>query len=260
MLNLVEKSYQSRLVHLDPATKFLIAGFPFVVCLTARSLLADLLTLLVMMALTARYGALSRRQYAQLILIPLGFLLMGVATILVQVYPADQTLLLGVKLGNQGIGISQSSLIDALNIFLRAMAGTSCVYFVMLTTPLPDFITLLRRWHCPVILLSLMELVYRYIFVLIEESNRLRTAQACRLGGHNFQSSLRSSGELIGQLFLRTYLRCDRIFAAMTARGYTGELPALSRTYSKRPDMVGAAFLGSVVLMGLAWLEGWLTR
>ncbi len=256
MLNLVEKAYQSQLAHLDPATKILVAGFPFIVCLTARSLLVYLVTMLVMLVLTVRYSALSYRQYARLQMLPFGFLLMGVVTILVQVYPSDQTILFGLPLGRFAIGISPSSLTDALNIFLRALAGTSCVYFVMLTTPLPDFLALLRRWHCPILLISLMELVYRYIFVLLEESGRLRKAQVSRLGGRNIQSAMKMAGELIGQLFLRTYLRCDRIYAAMTARGYTGVLPVLSRSYEKRPDMVRAALLGSLALLGLAWLEG----
>ena len=107
-------------------------------------------------------------------------------------------------------------------------------------------------------LVELTLIMYRYIFLLFDEAQRIRTAQRARLGFSRFRSGLRSSGILGGMLLLRSFDRADRSFAAMRCRGYRG---VLSQPLPKQlvPGdwaalTVGLLFLGG--LYGLGTLPG----
>jgi len=77
------------------------------------------------------------------------------------------------------------------------------------------------------VLVELALIMYRYIFLLLEEGGRIRNAQRSRLGYVAFRNALHSSGILGGMLILRTYDRAERSFAAMRCRGYRGALTAV---------------------------------
>jgi cobalt/nickel transport system permease protein len=63
-------------------------------------------------------------------------------------------------------------------------------------------------------------LMYRYIFVLIDETQRMRRARLSRTFEKRRAPSWRSASAVIGQLFVRSTERAERIFAAMSARGW----------------------------------------
>jgi cobalt/nickel transport system permease protein len=63
--------------------------------------------------------------------------------------------------------------------------------------------------------------LYRYIFVLGEETSRAVRARELRTFG-NQGRGMTSYASLLGHLLLRTWLRAERIHMAMLARGFTG--------------------------------------
>jgi cobalt/nickel transport system permease protein len=62
--------------------------------------------------------------------------------------------------------------------------------------------------------------MYRYLFVLIDEGERLSRARMSRTFSTNRVRKWQALGSLIGQLFVRSTERAERIYAAMTARGW----------------------------------------
>ena len=62
------------------------------------------------------------------------------------------------------------------------------------------------------------------------------------------------TGNMAGQLFLRSYERSDRIYNAMLARGYAGQLRTLNPHVMKSSDWLFAAL--SVVLILFLQLAG----
>jgi cobalt/nickel transport system permease protein len=97
-------------------------------------------------------------------------------------------------------------------------------------------------------------LTYRYLFVLIEEARRLRRAAAARGYRPRWLGQSLLIGRLIGQLFMRSYERAERVYGAMVQRGYRGHMP-MSREFAFGiPDV--AALL--VVLPALAAVRTWL--
>ena len=129
------------------------------------------------------------------------------------------------------------------------------MYFIILNTTMCDLLKGLRDLKIPKLIISLMELMYRYIFVIIEEANRMNIARRARLGDTSFYRNIKSLGELCGTLFLKTFLKGNRIYSALESRGYDGELKSLDKKYETKKLYVASFFLSCGLLI-VKILEG----
>jgi cobalt/nickel transport system permease protein len=103
------------------------------------------------------------------------------------------------------------------------LKGTLCLLTMVLlsnTTPFADILRVLRRVHVPALLITTLALMYRYLFVLLDESQRMRRARRSRTFSGGRARTWRSLSTVIGQLFVRASERAERIYAAMCARGW----------------------------------------
>jgi cobalt/nickel transport system permease protein len=110
------------------------------------------------------------------------------------------------------------------------------------TTPFPDILLAMRALKIPRLLVGLFGLMWRYMFVMADEAIRLMRARSARSGsiegaksGGSIAWRAKVTGGMAGNLFVRSLDRGDRIYAAMAARGYDGEirsfpLPPLTST------------------------------
>jgi cobalt/nickel transport system permease protein len=109
-------------------------------------------------------------------------------------------------------------------VFLFLVAKTSlCLLAIILlssTTPFSEILRVLRAIHTPWLLLTTLTLMYRYLFVLVDEAHRMRRARLSRTFGANRWRTWKNLGTVIGQLFVRSSERAERIYAAMCARGW----------------------------------------
>lgn len=112
-------------------------------------------------------------------------------------------------------------------------------------------------WHLkvPVKLVHLFMMTVRYIDVLHHEYLRLRLAMRARcfkprLNGH----TLRTLGNLVGILLVRSVDRSERIMAAMKCRGFKGEFWMLDH-FAAGPRDVLFGSLAALAAAGLVWME-----
>ena len=139
-----------------------------------------------------------------------------------------------------GLTLSVEGAIRFLSIVLKSWISVQMAILLVATTAFPDLLWGLRSLRVPRILVSIVGLMYRYIFVLADEAMRLMRARAARSGagpsgkaGGGLAWRARVTGGMVGSLSLRSFERSERIYDAMVARGYTGEIrhfapPALS--------------------------------
>jgi cobalt/nickel transport system permease protein len=147
--------------------------------------------------------------------------------------------------------LSTDGLRLALVTTVRALAAMSCLAFLILTTPLVDWVPLLRQLGVPAGMVELILLIYRLIFVFVERALTGHQAQTARLGYSRVDRSVRSLGLLAGNLFQRALAQAHRLEIGLAARGYDGELRVLgSRRVLSWTRL--AAGLGLVGLIGLA--------
>lgn len=118
------------------------------------------------------------------------------------------------------------------SIMVKFVLTISAALILVATTSFPGVCFALRKLGMPQIFISQLLFLYRYLFVLMEEAMRLFRAHELR-SFHRGRPDIGMFVRLTGLLFIRTIERAERIFQAMLARGFTGEIrPA--RSYSIR--------------------------
>jgi cobalt/nickel transport system permease protein len=124
------------------------------------------------------------------------------------------------------LGIALLSLLtpSATAVFFAALIKSNlCVFSMLLltwTTPFHDILQELRRLRLATVMLTTLALMYRYLPVLVEESHRMQRARASRTFSHQRRLAWRNLSLILGQLFIRSADRAERIYLAMCARGW----------------------------------------
>ena len=95
-----------------------------------------------------------------------------------------------------------------------------------------------RSSRCLEALVTQLLLLYRYIFVLGDEARRMAQARRLRSFGRRGMG-WRVYGQMLGQLLLRTFARAQRIYLAMKARGFDGNVRIARRLHfgAERPRL-----------------------
>ena len=167
----------------------------------------------------------------------------------------------GNALGHWQIGLLTLTATDAgvlrfLSILVRSWLSVQMAILLVAVTPFPDLIHAFEHLRVPAILTTIIAFLYRYLFVLTDEVMRLMRARESRsatLPGHRSGGNVfwraRVVGNMTGQLFLRSFERSDRIYNAMLARGYTGQLRTLNPHIMKKNDWSFAALSVVVILV-----------
>jgi cobalt/nickel transport system permease protein len=110
-------------------------------------------------------------------------------------------------------------LLSLLTLLLRTLLCVAAVLILIAVTPLTRLTAQLRRFRFPALFVTLLEISYRYIAVLIAEASSMYTAYILRSNGAR-GIDLAHMGSFIGHLFLRSANRAERVYAAMKCRGY----------------------------------------
>jgi cobalt/nickel transport system permease protein len=165
-----------------------------------------------------------------------------------------------IPLGGWTLSASLPGLERFLSIAAKSWISFQAAILLASTTTFPDLMVAMRAVRVPSLLVAIFGLMWRYLFVLADEAVRMTRARQARSGqsdqpglkpGGSLSWRGRVAGGMVGSLFLRAFERSDRIYMAMLARGYDGEirgepLPVLSR------DNWLILICGLIVLVALA--------
>ncbi|MGF6377075.1 cobalt/nickel transport system permease protein [Clostridiales Family XIII bacterium PM5-7] len=221
--------YLSKLRYVNPGEKFAFAMLTLIFCLVSRSIAMGVFVLILNAVLNIKVAGIAPKRYLNLMLVPLTFLLLSTAAIIVNFSKAPLDAF-AIPFGSGYITGSVEAILHAIQLTITALASVSCLYFLSLNTTMTDILTLLRKLHVPALLVELMLLIYRYIFVLLDISYYISTAQHARLGYKDAKTSLTSFGGMVQALFIRAMKRSRNLFDAMEARCYDGEINVLDET------------------------------
>lgn len=106
------------------------------------------------------------------------------------------------------------------------------------TTPFPQ---LLHGFGClgmPRIMRSLLAFLYRYIYIIFDEAERLSMGRRSRQFAPSRVLAWKSRAWMIGTLFLRSLDRSERVYRAMLARGFTGDMKTLAEPRRLAPSHI----------------------
>ncbi len=152
-----------------------------------------------------------------------------------------------------GIIISDEGAIRFASILIKSWISVQAAILLVSVTPFPDLLWGLRALHVPGTLVTIVGFAYRYLFVLSDEALRLLRARSARSavisgqrGGGRLLWRGKVAGRMVGSLMLRSIERSERVYQAMSARGYTGQVRSLAHPQMGRRDYF--VLLGCVVL------------
>jgi cobalt/nickel transport system permease protein len=154
------------------------------------------------------------------------------------------------------LAVTDEGVILFATVILKAWLSVMVSGLLVATTPFADLLLGMRALRLPAVLVSTISFMYRYLFVLVDEAMRLYTAREARSAGDGGTVWWRARvlGGMVGSLFLRSYERSERIYAAMLSRGFGGEMRSLARlgwrAVDTRAAVVWAAVLVTVVVVG----------
>ncbi len=217
-------AHANALRDVNPRLKLTLGLGSILVCVFSTSPLAPLLVAAAMGAAAIILAKIPARFYFRLLAVPLAFALFSCAAVIfIQGGDALFALsILGIKLE-----ISQEGLNLALLLLARTIGGMSSLFFIALTTPMIEVFSILKSAGLPGFLIELSMLIYRYIFVLLDQAAMIHSAQVMRLGNSSLRSSLSAFSMLTSVLFLRAWEQGERLMVAMDSRCYDGRLDVM---------------------------------
>ncbi len=137
----------------------------------------------------------------------------------------------------------------AWSILSKSYLSGLSVLILAAATPLPEIAAAARFFRVPALLVEVIQLIYRYLFVLTSEARTMQTAFATR-SGHAGATALRASSGMVAVLFSRSYEKAAMIHSAMCSRGFSGEF-AKTAMQGFTPRDFGVALLGLSLITGL---------
>ena len=133
-----------------------------------------------------------------------------------------------ILIGNQmRLTISQPGLIRFISIAIKSWLSLMAAILLSSTTRFENLLSSFRRLGLPKLLVAILSLMWRYLSVMVDEAKSLARARDSRSAGQSGKGTLvwraGVTGKMVGNLLLRSLERSERVYLAMSARGYTGE-------------------------------------
>jgi cobalt/nickel transport system permease protein len=162
--------------------------------------------------------------------------------------PGDRVFDLG--LGPLHLAPSWNGLDGAVLFVSRVGVSVSLAVLMVLTTPWADVLKGLRALRTPQVFVLVLSMTYRYIFLFLHTANGMLLARKSRVVGRTSGAEQRRwiTGTM-GNLMSRAFKMSNDVYAAMLARGFTGEVRVYSTYRMRAVDWLA---LGGTVAVGVA--------
>lgn len=151
-------------------------------------------------------------------------------------------------------------------VLVKSWVSVQAAVLLTSTTTFHDLVDGLRALRLPRLMVAVIALMYRYLGVLTGEASRMLRARAARSavighrGGGSTVWRAKVVGGMVGALFIRSYERSERVYAAMQARGFDGEFRALRGRKFDTGDWVALGLPLAALVCFEAGSHAWLPR
>jgi len=135
----------------------------------------------------------------------------------------DGNVLAGFSLGPFLLTVTDNGLTTFFTVLIKSFLSVLMVSSLVLSTDENELFHGLRRMKVPAVLVSIIFLMYRYVFLIKEESRIGRMA----INSHVFKKSYhivnRKLAFLMGNMLIKSFDRAENIYRSMESRGFTGQ-------------------------------------
>lgn len=216
-------AYASKIRHWNPTFKVLFSVLILILCIVLDNPYVSVLVIIAMAYISIIKGKLPVHEYLSIMSIPIVFILIGTFTIAIDFskQPMGQY---NLHLGFFYVFTSQLKLKKAVFLILKVFAAVSSLQMMTLSTPSSEIICVLRKAHVPKLIIELMNIIYRYIFILMDVYSKMKNSAESREGYCDFKTSCYTFGSIASNMLVTSLKRANSYYDAMEARCYDGEL------------------------------------
>jgi cobalt/nickel transport system permease protein len=240
-----QAAYASSWRRVSPAAKGLLALGGLIAAFAATTAAGSLMVAVLLLTMTCLLAGVPLVRYLRIAAPALFFLALSSIPLAISLTSDAAT-------GALTLAIAPDAMHQLARVCSRSLGALAALLLLVLTTPLPDLIALLRRLKTPELLLDLMVLCYRMLFVFSAAVHDTLTAQAARLGYATPRLALRSLGSLSANLAVQVWQRAQALHMAAQARNNDGPLRFLTPEFAHARRDSGLAVLvgGALIMLG----------
>lgn len=234
------------LTRIDVRVKLFYIGIGLILNILAHDIMIPLVffvtSLLLLMTIKVSFVTLGIRMIMPLLF---GLFIM----VIMGLHKGETVVLSGSFLGYE-LALRKEGLLIGLLLFTKVAGGVMLLLLLSFTTTITKICMAACWMKIPETLIEVLSFVYRYLFLLIEETETMMSSQRSRLGYVTWFKTIKSFGSLAGTLIIRSIIRAENAHTAMASRGYDGgRILTIQLTPLVRSDY--AILLSCVILLAL---------
>jgi cobalt/nickel transport system permease protein len=239
------------LTRIDPRVKLMLAVLAIVCVIMCRGFAFPPVVFAACLV-----GILATRMPARLILArlaaPFGVVLV---VILLQSLLIGSTPLFSISLLGGKMTVMREGALHGALLGTRVLGAVSVLLLLSSVTRAHQIFHALRWMGVPSGWVEVAMIMYRYIFMLMDQAGDVMEAQRVRLGYSTFRRSLSSSGLLAGTVIKDAMEQGIRTCEAMELRGYKGCIPFGSMPRMSSKDRRILCLTCAALVISYIWLE-----
>lgn len=133
---------------------------------------------------------------------------------------------------------SEAVVRGGLIILFKSLLSLVILIILGFTEKINRLIAAFRRLGMPLAVATVALLVYRYIFLLGDEYVRIRRAYDSRSAGRPRLSRIKTAGNQVAMIFIRSWERSQQVYRSMLSRGFSGVFPDMTVMEIRVADIV----------------------
>lgn len=138
-----------------------------------------------------------------------------------------------------GVFVTHEGLQKITILCLRMGLSISWGYLLIMSTRWSEITFALRTLKVPAMIVSIMDMTYRYIFLLVRTASEMFEARQIRtVGKLSNKNNRRFIFRSIAVLFIKSTRISEDVYTSMLCRGYTGEVRALKKYSIDKRDII----------------------
>jgi cobalt/nickel transport system permease protein len=233
------------LQRVDPRVK--VAGlFALIIAVAASRRVRVIAALFVAATILAAASNVRMRRLAGWVWSPVLFFTGAIALPAVFLTPGKSIEFFGIS------AITEQGLRAAAFLIGRAETASTLSALLVLTTPWPWVLKALRVFRCPMIVVAILGMTYRYVFVILQTALEMFEARKSRTVGVLPPSERRRlASSAAGVLLSKSVHMAEEVHLAMRSRGFRGEIYLLQDFRARAADW---CWLGGFALLAAASL------
>ena len=132
-------------------------------------------------------------------------------------------IILGLSVINLIIDLSYEEIYFSVLLIFKCTFALVGALLLIATTGINNLALGLKKLKIPNILIMQILMLHRYIILMMEECYRVKSAYELRTLGEK-SMTMKDYGQIVGQMFLRTLDKSEKVYEAMKLRGFEGDL------------------------------------